>query len=68
MEELGTNSFGEEMPICSNDEEFCGQCGVVITEENDSGWEHFVGDGCKTQKTCKECDKFLSAGGLKASL
>ena len=50
------NEIGEELPINSNEEEFCLECGVTITKENDSGWERFRPDGITTQKICKTCD------------
>jgi len=57
MDELVTrNELGEELPISSNDENFCMICGETITEENDSGWERFREDGTTTQKVCKKCD------------
>ena len=33
--------WGEEIPIHSNDENFCCKCGCNITKDNDSGWEIF---------------------------
>jgi len=50
------NEWGEELPISSNNENFCMICGETITEENDSGWERFREDGITTQKICKDCD------------
>lgn len=41
--------------IRSNDRPYCARCGDVITAENDSGWEAFVGDGTITQSLCKWC-------------
>ncbi len=45
--------------IKSNSLPTCLHCGVEITKENDSGWEHFTAEsgGRKTQKVCKACDK-----------
>ncbi len=42
-------------PIESTGIKKCLRCGVLITEENDSGWEAFV-DSRHAQPICKDCD------------
>lgn len=58
MKELAT----KEGQIRSNGIEECVECGVQITEANDSGWERFLGDGTTTQKVCVECDNKSDSG------
>ena len=41
--------------ISSNNFQYCVDCNIEITKENDSGWEGFTKDG-KTQPICKICD------------
>lgn len=41
--------------IRSNDRPYCAHCGELLTAENDSGWEVFVGEGTVTQPVCKWC-------------
>ncbi len=42
--------------IRSNKKPICMSCGVEITEENDSGWEGFVGP-ITTQPLCEVCNE-----------
>ena len=45
----------------------CGDCGVKIIPENDSGWDGFFRDTngrMYTQRLCKTCDTARSAGGF----
>jgi hypothetical protein len=55
LETLGTLSDGIIVPINSIDFDFCAECGVKITPDNDSGWERFI-NGHTTQKVCIDCD------------
>ena len=56
MDDLSVrNDLNEEIPIHSNMEEFCIECGIEIADDNDSGWERFRPDGITTQKICKDC-------------
>jgi hypothetical protein len=59
------NEVGEG--ISSSMENFCLDCGVEITPENDSGWEVFKADGLTTQSVCKACEGDRNKGSnLKA--
>ena len=40
MDDIGyTDRFGTEQSFKSNDTQVCLECGIPITDENDSGWE-----------------------------
>ena len=57
MKHIGyIDRFGTEQPFKSNNTQVCLECGIPITDENDSGWERFTEDGATTQPVCKSCD------------
>ena len=56
MKHIGySDRFGYRTTIKPNNVQVCLECGIPITDENDSGWERFTEDGT-TQPVCKSRD------------
>jgi len=56
MEDLGAKTpWGTIEPFVCNEIPNCLHCGVLITKENDSGWQGVTEDPRIFQVECKKC-------------